>query len=93
MNPTPSRRTWFTTLLAAAAILLGGLGSLFSLFALLLAVQSPHGNTADPLGIFLIFILPPGTLLAGFGLLFFKGTDKYPNFPLATSVKAGTLSP
>jgi hypothetical protein len=72
MNPTPSRRTWFTTLLAAAAILLGGLGSLFSLFALLLAVQSPHGNTADPLGIFLIFILPPGTLLAGFGLLFLQ---------------------
>jgi hypothetical protein len=67
------RRAWFTTLLSVAAILLGGLGTLFSLLALLLAVRSPYGNTADPLGILVIFILPPGTLLAGFGLLFRPG--------------------
>ena len=70
MNPATPHRTWFTTLIGAAAILLGGLGSLFSLFALLLAIGKPYANSAtDPLGIFLIFILPPGTLLAGIGLL------------------------
>jgi hypothetical protein len=62
--PTP-RRTWFTNLAGAAAILLGGIGSLFSAFVLLLAIGKPYANSAtDPLGIFLIFILPPGTLLA-----------------------------
>jgi hypothetical protein len=70
MNSPAPRRTLFTTLIGVAAILLGGLGSVFSLFALLLAIGKPYANSAsDPLGIFLIFILPPGTLLAGIGLL------------------------
>ena len=70
--PRPARhRTWFTTLLGAAAILLGGLGSLFSAFALLLAIGKPYANgtASSLLDIFLIFILPPSTLLAGIGLL------------------------
>jgi hypothetical protein len=69
--PRPSRqRTWFTILLSVATILLGGMGSLFSAFALLLAIGKPYANSsADPLGIFVIFILPPSTLLAGIGLL------------------------
>ena len=68
-SPTP-RRTMFTTVVGAAAILLGGAGSLFSLFALLLAIGKPYAaSSAEFLGIFLIFILPPGTLLAGIGLL------------------------
>lgn len=50
-------------------ILFGGLGSLFSLFALRLAIGKPYANASDPLGIFLIFILPPGTMLAGIGLV------------------------
>jgi hypothetical protein len=67
--PTP-RRTWFTNLVGAAAVLLGGAGALFSAFALLLSIGKPYANSAsDPLGIFLIFILPPGTLLAGICLL------------------------
>jgi hypothetical protein len=70
MNSSAPRRTLFTTLIGMAAILLGGLGSVFSLFALLMAIGKPYANSAtDPLGIFLIFILPPGTLLAGIGLL------------------------
>jgi hypothetical protein len=68
--PTAPRRTWFTILVGVVAILFGGVGSLFSAFALLLAIGKPYANsTSDPLGIFLIFILPPGTLLAGIGLL------------------------
>ena len=72
MPPPPlPRRTILTTVVGVAAILAGGLGSLFSLFALLLAMGKSYANAAaDPLGIFLIFILPPGTLLAGIGLLF-----------------------
>ena len=67
--PAP-RRTWFTNLVGAAAVCLGGIGSLFSAFALLLAIGKPYANSAtDPLGILLIFILPPSTLLAGIGLL------------------------
>jgi len=69
VSTPPPRRTLFTTLVGVAAILLGGLGSVFSLFALLLAIGKPYASSADPLGIFLIFILPPGTLLAGIGLL------------------------
>ncbi len=74
MNPPTElpipRRTWFTNLLGTAAICLGGIGSLFSAFAMLLAIGKPYANSAtDPLGIFLIFILPPSTLLAGIGLL------------------------
>ncbi len=65
----PPRRTWFTTLVGILAILFGGVASLFTLFVLLLAIGKPYANSADPLGIFVIFILPPGTLLAGFGLL------------------------
>lgn len=68
-SPTP-RRTMVTTFVGAAAILFGGAGSLFSLFALLLAIGKPYAaSSTDLLGIFLIFILPPGTLLAGIGLL------------------------
>lgn len=70
MNSPKPRRTLVSILLGIAAILLGGLGSLFSLFALLFAIGKPYANAnADPLGIFLIFLLPPGTLLAGIGLL------------------------
>ncbi len=69
ISPAP-RRTWFTNLAGAAAILLGGIGSLFSAFALLMAIGKPYANTSvDPLGIFIIFILPPATLFAGIGLL------------------------
>jgi hypothetical protein len=69
--PPAPRRTWFTNLAGAAAILAGGAGSLFSAFALLMAIGKPYANsTVDPLGIFLIFIVPPATLLAGIGLLF-----------------------
>ena len=43
---------------------------MFSAFAMLLAIGKPYANSAaDPLGIFIIFILPPGTLLAGICLL------------------------
>lgn len=70
--PTP-RRTWFTNLAGAAFVLLGGIGSVFSAFALLMAIGKPYANsTSDPLGIFLMFILPPGTLLAGIGLLLLR---------------------
>ena len=65
------RRTLFTHLIGIAAILLGGLGSVFSAFALFMAIGKPYANSSpDVAGIFLIFILPPGTLLAGIGLLF-----------------------
>jgi hypothetical protein len=68
--PPAPRRTWFTNLAGAAAIFSGGIGSLFSGFALLMAIGKPYANSsADPLGIFLIFILPPVTLLAGICLL------------------------
>ncbi len=71
LNRVPPRpqRTWFTTVVGALVILLGGLGSVFSLFALLLAIGKPYASATDPLGIFLIFILPPGTMLAGIGLV------------------------
>jgi hypothetical protein len=70
MTSHAPHRTIFTTLIGVAAILIGGLGSVFSAFALLMAIGKPYANSAaDPLGIFLIFILPPGTLLAGIGLL------------------------
>lgn len=66
-----SHRTVFTTLVGIAAILLGGLGSVFSAFALLMAIGKPYANSnPDVAGIFFIFILPPGTLMAGIGLLF-----------------------
>jgi hypothetical protein len=68
MTSLHQRRTIFTTLLGVAGIVAGGLGSLFSLFALLLAIGKPYANaSSDPLGTFLIFILPPGTLLTGIG--------------------------
>lgn len=68
--PSAPRRTWFTNLVGAAATLCGGLGSLFSAFALLMAVGKPYANSpADPSGMFLIFILPPGVMVAGMGLL------------------------
>lgn len=68
-SPAP-RRTWFTNLAGVAALVGGGIGSVFSAFALLMAIGKPYANSAaDPLGIFLIFILPPVTLLAGIGLL------------------------
>lgn len=64
------RRTWFTTLLGVATIVLGGLGSLFSAFALLLAIGSPYATGSSTMAdIFLLFILPPSILLAGIGLL------------------------
>lgn len=70
MNRAAPRRTLVTLLIGVAALLLGALGSLFSLFALLLAIGKPYASAPpDPLGIFLIFLLPPGTLLAGIGLL------------------------
>lgn len=70
MIPETPRRTIPVTLLGVAAILAGGLGSLFSAFALLMAIGKPYANSAsDPPGIFLIFILPPVTLLAGICLL------------------------
>lgn len=69
MSRTVKTRTFFTTLLGGVTLLVGGLGSIFSLFALLLALGKPYANAFDPLGIFLIFILPPVTLLAGVGLL------------------------
>lgn len=69
MPPKP-RRSVFVTLLGVAAVLAGGLGSVFSAFALLLAIGKPYANAnADLPGIFVIFILPPATLLAGIGLL------------------------
>jgi hypothetical protein len=70
MNPRKQPRTLLITLLGVFTILAGGIGSLFSAFALLMAIGKPYANSqADPLGIFLIFILPPATLLAGIGLL------------------------
>lgn len=69
MHPPAPRRTFFITVVGAAAILLGCAGSVFSLFALLMAIGKPYASTFDPLGILVIFILPPGTLLAGFCLL------------------------
>src|SRR5688572_5113389 len=64
------RRSILVTLLGVAGILAGGRGSLFSAFALLLVIGKPYASsTSDPLGIVLIFILPPVTLLAGIGLL------------------------
>lgn len=70
MSPRKTSRTWFTTLLAIATIVLGGLGTLFSAFALLLAIGSPYANASTTaLDIFLIFLLPPLTLITGIGLL------------------------
>lgn len=69
MSAPAPRRTIFTTVVGAAAILLGVAGSLFSLFALVLAMGKPYASTFDPAGILVIFILPPGTLLAGVCLL------------------------
>ena len=64
------QRTWFTTLLGVAAIALGGLGTLFSAFALLLAVGSPYANGSCTMAdIFLLYILPPSVLVTGIGLL------------------------
>lgn len=68
--PTKSNRTLFTTLVGIIAILIGGLASVFSLFALLMTIGKPYARADTELSvIFLIFILPPGTLLAGLGLL------------------------
>ncbi len=69
-HPPRPRRAWFTNIIGVLTILVGALGSLFSLFALLLAIGKPYANTFDPVGIFLIFIVPPVTFLSGFGLLF-----------------------
>lgn len=69
-TPPEARRSIPVTLLGVAVLLAGILGSLFSLFALLMAIGKPYASSAsDPSGIFLIFILPPVTLLAGIGLL------------------------
>ena len=68
-SPRP-RRTIFTLLLGVVVIVAGGIGSLFSLFALLMALKSPYGNTSTTaLDIFLLFLLPSSVLLAGIGLL------------------------
>jgi hypothetical protein len=53
-----------------ATIVLGGLGSLFSAFALLLAIGSPYATASTTAkDIFLLFILPPFVLIAGVGLI------------------------
>ena len=69
--PRSSRdRTWFTTLLGVVSILGGAPASLFSLFALLLAIGKPYANASTTAAaIFLLFVVPPATLLAGIGLL------------------------
>ncbi len=47
------RRTLFTHLIGIAAILLGGLGSVFSAFALFMAIGKPYANSSpDVAGIF-----------------------------------------
>lgn len=69
MVQSAPRRTIFTTVVGVAAILLGGAGCLFSLFALLLAIGKPYASSVDPFGILFVFILPPGTFLAGIGLI------------------------
>lgn len=67
-SPRP-RRTIFTTLLGVLTVVAGGLGTLFSLFALVMAVKSPYGNASTTwLDIFLLFLLPPSVLFAGIGL-------------------------
>jgi hypothetical protein len=70
MTPPRSCRTIFTLVLGVGTILTGGLGTLFSLFALVLAVKSPYGNASTTaLDIFILFLLPPSILLGGIGLL------------------------
>lgn len=60
----------FTTLLGALVVFLGAVGTVFSLFALLMAVGKPYAvSQTTPFDVFVLFILPPGTLLAGAGLI------------------------
>ncbi len=68
--PTKSNRTIFTTLIGITAVLIGAIGSIFSLFALLLAIGKPYATGNETFtDIFLIFILPPSIFLAGIGIL------------------------
>lgn len=70
MDASPPRRTLFTTLLGVVILALGALGTVFSLFALLMAVGKPYAvSHTGLLDILVLFILPPGTLLAGIGLI------------------------
>lgn len=70
MENSPTRRTIFTTLLGAVVVFLGAVGTVFSLFALLMAVGKPYAvSHTSLLDILVLFILPPGTLLAGIGLI------------------------
>ena len=70
MTNSRPNRTIFTLLLGVVTVAAGGLGTLFSLFALVMAVKSPYGNASTTwLDIFLLFLLPPSVLLAGIGLL------------------------
>lgn len=63
-------RTLFTTILGVLAILVAAPASLFSAFALLMAVGKPYANASANLAdILLLFVLPPVTLLAGVCLL------------------------
>jgi hypothetical protein len=51
-------------------VFLGALGTIFSLFALLMAVGKPYAvSHTSLLDVLVLFILPPGTLLAGIGLI------------------------
>lgn len=70
MDAPPARRTLFTTLLGAGVVFLGAVGTVFSLFALLMAVGKPYAvSHTGLLDVLVLFILPPGTLLAGIGLI------------------------
>lgn len=70
METPPARRTLFTTLLGAGVVFLGAMGTVFSLFALLMAVGKPYAvSHTTLLDVLVLFILPPGTLLAGVGLI------------------------
>lgn len=70
METPPARRTIFTTLLGAVVVFLGAVGTVFSLFALLMAVGKPYAVSHTTLtDVLVLFILPPMTLLAGIGLI------------------------
>lgn len=70
MAAHPAERTWFTTIVGILTILTGAASSLFSAFALLLALGKPYANASTTaLDILLLFVLPPLTLFAGVCLL------------------------
>ncbi len=98
MPPLPPKRTLFTTLLGILAILIGAPASLFSAFALMMAIGKPYANASTTLlDIFLLFILPPVTLLAGIGLLFRHRWARWWMILLATGLLGvgikGVISP